>query len=675
MANLIRRATGTLLSALAGASALAQQTPPQQVQQPEPVLNTVTVTSSPLGGNEAGQILTPAKVLSGPELRNRLGISLGETLSHELGVSASGFGTGASRPIIRGLEGPRVKILENGMSVSDVSTLSNDHAVATESSTARQIEILRGPAALLYGSGAVGGLVNVVNERIPQTLAPKPAGEAELRLGTVDRERSVSLSGDASSGSLGLHLDTSGRITDDYRIPGFAGLNDPDSPQGRLPSSATRSHSLGFGVSRIGDWGYAGVSVDTRDNRYGIPTEERSFIDLKQTRFSAEGSILHPMAGIESLKFKLGASDYGHTEKLQDGTPATEFTNRAIEGRAELAHAPIMGWRGTIGLQTESSRFAALSAETGRANTVPATRSSSLAAFVVEERDLGPVRANAGLRVEAVNRRPKDGAQPERSFTLTSTSAGAQWQFVPGYAAGATLSFAQRAPAIEELYSAGPHESTATFDIGDPGLRKETSRNLELSLQKTQGKLRWKVNAFENRIRDFVYGRADGETVDESGASDPTGEFSRRFWSQANATIRGAEAEISWNLTGEGVSLRAFSDTSRGRLDDGSNLPLQPASRFGLESGYRSGAWRGGVSAIRANAQNRLAPTDTVATPAYTLVDANLAYTLKTASAEWTLFAIAKNILNEEVRYSTSLLRTVAPQPGRNLIVGVRTTF
>ncbi|NEX61342.1 TonB-dependent receptor [Noviherbaspirillum galbum] len=670
MAMYRRRAASAVISALASLPALAQQT-----QQPEPAMSTVTVTSSALGGGEAGQILSPAKVLAGPELRNKQGVSLGDTLSHELGVSASGFGAGASRPIIRGLEGPRIKVLENGMSVADVSTLSNDHAVATESSTARQIEILRGPAALLYGSGAIGGLVNVVNERIPQELATQPSGEAELRLGSADRERGLSLSGDAAAGSLGLHVDGSARTTGDYAIPGLAAPNDPAGPRDRLPSSATRASTLGFGMSRIGDWGYAGVSVDTRNSRYGIPTAERSFIDQQQTRFNVEGMVLRPADGIESMRFKLGASDYRHTEKLQDGTPATDFSNRSNEARLELAHAPLGGWRGTVGVQAETSRFSALSAETGRADTVPATRSDSAAAFAVEEREFGPVRANAGLRLESVSRRPDQGMQPDRRFNLASASAGALWHFVPGYAAGATISLAQRAPSIEELYSEGPHESTATFDIGNADLRKETSRNLELSLQKTSGKLRWKANLFENRIRHFIFGRMDGTMVGETGAADAAGGFMRRVWSQGDATIRGAEAEVGWNQTGSGWSLRAFGDVSRGRLDDGSNLPLQPAARIGVETGYRAGPLRSGASLTRALAQDRLAPFESFATPAYTLLDANVSYTWKTARAEWTGFAIGKNLLNQDVRLSTSLLRAVAPQPGRDLIVGVRTTF
>lgn len=645
-------------------------------QAEENALPAVVVTATPFNTGEDMQILAPAKVLAGNELRDKLGISLGDTLSQELGVSASSFGAGASRPIIRGMEGPRVKILQNGMSAADVSSLSNDHAAAVDTATARQIEILRGPAALLYGSGAIGGLVNVVNERIPTLLLPKPTGEAELRFSSVDQGKSLSLAADGATGSIGLHADATLRETDDYRIPGYAASNDTSSAHGRLPSSFTRQHNLGLGASHIDRWGHLGASVGILNDRYGIPTGERSFIDLSKTRYDIDGLINQPLDGFASFKFKLGVTDYEHTEKEADGTPATDFANRATETRWELAHLPVAGWRGTFGLHTEHNRYSALAADTGAADTVPVTRSTSLAAFLVEERDFGPVRANAGVRIESVKRRPDAGAgAPERNFDLGSYSAGGLWQFMPGYGLGATLSVAQRAPTTEELYSNGPHESTATFDIGNPAQRKETSRNIEISLQKTDGMVRWKTNLFQNRVDNFIYGSVDGTTVDETGAVVADGEFRQRFWSQANATIRGAEAEISYNLRGEGLSLRGFADTSRGTLDGIGNLPLQPATRYGADIGYRQGAWRTGATLLRAQQQDRLATFETSATPAYTRLDASLSYTQRHGNNRLTWFAMARNLLNEEIRMSTSVLKDVAPQPGRNLIVGARLQF
>jgi iron complex outermembrane receptor protein len=662
---------------MAGAvlSALASLSHPSFAQTEEKTLPQVVVTAAPFSGNENAQILAPAKVLASDELRNKLGSSLGETLSTELGVSASSFGAGASRPVIRGLEGPRIKILQNGMTVSDVSSVSNDHAVATEAATARQIEILRGPAALLYGSGAIGGLVNIVNDRIPTELVPRPTGEAELRFGSADREKSASFSVDGASGAIGLHVDGSARNTDDYRIPGFAVLDDSASASGRLPSSFTHARNFGVGAAHVASWGHIGASVENRNDRYGIPTEEQAFIDLSQTRVDLDALIRQPLEAAESLRFKIGSTDYKHTEKEQDGTPAADFSNDAIETRWELRHRPIAGWRGMLGMQSEHSKFSALSAATGRPDTVPVTKSRSLAAFLVEERDFGPLRASAGLRLESVKRDPDATDTPDRRFDLTSYSIGGAWNFMRGYSLGATVSLAQRAPTTEELYSNGPHEATATFDIGDAALQKERSRNLELALQKTEGLVRWKANLFENRVKNYVFGRMDGTTVDEDRNEDPAGEFARRFWSQGKATIRGAEAEWSYNLRGEGPSLRVFADTSRGTLENAGNLPLQPATRFGLDTGYRRGPIRGGVAIVRARSQDRLAAFETTATPGYTRVDASLSYTVRSAYTHWTWFLLAKNLLDEDIRLSTSVLRDVAPQPGRNVIIGVRTRF
>lgn len=653
-----------VLSALASMSATAQTA--------SPPLQEIVVTASPFATDENTQILTPAKVLAGDELRNKLGNSLGDTLSQELGVSASSFGAGASRPIIRGLEGPRVMILQNGMPVSDVSTVSNDHAVATEAATARQIEILRGPAALLYGSGAIGGLVNVVNDRIPTMLLPKPTGQVEARYGTVDGQKNTSFMVDGAAGSIGLHLDGNYRDTDNYKIPGSARLNDPSSASGRLPNSFTHESSIGAGGSYIADWGHIGASVSTLDDHYGIPTAEKSFIDLHQTRYDIDSLVKAPFAGFESFKFKLGYTDYSHIEKQQDGTPNTIFSNRAVQTRWELAHQPLAGWRGNFGVQTEQSNYSALSATDGSAALTPATKSTSMAGFLVEERNFGPVLVSAGVRMESVKRRPQ-GLQ-DRDFNLFSWSAGGLWTFMPGYGLGATYSIAQRAPTVEELYSNGAHESTSTYDIGDGNLQKETSHNIELTLQKTEGLIRWKANLFQNQVKNFIFGRTNGQ-VDGSGVADPSGEFTQRFWSQGDATIHGAEAELSYNLGGEGFSVRGFADTSRGKLDNQGNLPLQPATRYGVDVGYRQGPWASGVKVLRAQTQDRLASFETTPTPSYTQLDANLSYTQRVNAVRVTWFALLKNALNQDIRLSTSVLKDSVPQAGRNLIVGVRTEF
>jgi len=636
----------------------------------------VTVSANPLGKDETMQILSPTKVLSGTELRSKIGSSLGETLGSELGVSASGFGAGASRPIIRGLEGPRVKILQNGMTVADVSGLSNDHAVASETASSQQIEILRGPAALLYGSGAIGGLVNVVDGRIPTSISKQLNGEAEIKYASANSEKSASFFLDGSVNDIALHFDGNHRNTDDYKIPGYADVYARTDIKDRLPSSFTHERSLGFGASLIQSWGHVGASIQDMVDRYGIPTDERSFIDLQQTRYDIDAAVYRPFLIFDAFKFKLGATDYAHTEKMPDGTPATNFKNRTLETRATLSHANWRGWEGSVGIQTENTNFSALAASTGRADTVPTTRSTSNAIFIVEQKNFGPVIASGGVRFESVERQPEAQFQlPQRKFNLQSFSLGAMLPLGNGFALISSLSTAQRAPTTEELYSNGPHESTKTFDIGYQNLKTENSRNLELAVQKNSGLWHGKVNLFINKVGNYVYGEIDGLQVNEDGEHDVDGEFTQRFWKQAAATIRGGEAELAYNQLGEGFSFRTFADTSRGNLDQRGILPLQPANRVGVDFGYRHDGWRNTVSILHAQRQDRLAASESFVTPSFTKVDVNVTYTHPYMNAQLTWFAQVKNLLNQDIRLATSVLKESVPQAMRGVIVGVRASF
>ena len=654
--------------AIAGISVTAHS------QEQTKSLAPVIVTADPFGANENAMILAPAKVLSGNELRNKLGSSLGDTLGNELGVNASGFSTGASRPIIRGLEGPRVKILQNGMSTGDLSAISNDHAVGSGMMSATQIEILRGPAALLYGSGAIGGLVNIVNGRIPTVLEPRATGEAELRYSTVDQGTGLSFSADRSAGNIGLHVDGNVMNAGDYRIPGNSWSSSvtegENNDTGRLGFSRNRENNIAVGGSLIKDWGHIGASLSQLGKVYGIHgRDELSKIDLAQTRFDVDSLIKSPFEGFDSLRVKLGQTDYRHTE-LTDGTdPHVRFSNKAFESRWELSHLPIAGWRGKFGLQTEQSTVQALNLEGGNP-TVPRTRSQSTAGFIVEERDFGDLRINVGGRIESVSRSPL--AATKRSFNLGSYSAGALWAFMPGYGIGATASVAQRAPTAEELYSDGAHHPTETYDDGNPNLKKETSKNIDLSLQKTTQALRWKANVFQNKVKNFVYGSLSelAPAVDEMSVI--------RSFSQADATLRGVEAELSYNYYDPGWFGRLFADTSRGTLDNLGNLPLQPTTRTGLSFGYQDSQWRSSLSVLNASAHNRIASSSISAettTPAYTRVDASVNYVQRYGTTDVTWFLLARNLLNEEIRLSISLLKDYVPQPGRNIVVGLRTRF
>ncbi len=665
-------------SALASA-VLCALTAAAHAQETAKTLAPVVVTADPFGASEGGTILTPARVLAGDQLRDKLGGSLGETLMGEPGVNASGFSAGASRPIIRGLDGPRIKILQNGMGSGDLSAISNDHAVGASSLVAQQIEILRGPATLLYGSGAIGGAVNIVNGRIPTQLEPQPTGEAELRAGSVDGSSLFAFSTDRAAGKIGLHVDGSVLRAGDYRIPGNSAA-DGSGDTGKLSFSGNREDSLGVGASLVESWGHVGASIGQTERLYGIHgRDENAKIDLAQFRFDVDSLVKSPLPGFDSLRIKLGHNDYQHTELEDVRDPHVRFSNRSFESRWELSHLPLAGWRGKLGVQTDNATVKALNVEDPSvAPTVPRTRSSSLAAFAVEEKDFGDVRVSAGMRIEQSERRPE--SDRARDFALASGSLGALWTFMPGYAVGATGSIAQRAPTAEELYSGGMHHPTETFDKGDARLRKETSNNIELSLQKTTERLRWKANLFQNKVKDFIYGALGGEVCEATGLTgDGVCDTVReRSFRQADATLHGYEAELSYNLYEHGWYGRLFTDSSRGRLDGIGNLPLQPATRTGATIGYQDAVWRSSLSVLHASAQNRIASpdiSDETVTRGYTRVDASISRVQRFGTTDLTWFLLARNLLNEEIRLSTSLLKDYVPQAGRNLMIGVRARF
>lgn len=657
-----------------------------------PTLATVTVDAAPDSPQAEAPLLRPDKVLSGDELQDKMGGSLGDTLSHELGVSASAFGAAASRPIIRGQEGPRVQILENGMGVADVSSISNDHAVASEFTNASRIEILRGPAALLYGSGASGGLVNIVNDKIATELPDALSAIVDSRYSSADNGRQAGVQLDAPSGPLAVHLDASIRNADNYTIPGYREQGGPTAnwplfgnttQSGTLPQSFSDRASAGLGVSYIRDDGYTGVSVEQIHHKYGIPSFDGSQIDQTQNRLDVQHYTRAPLPGFDSLKFKLAYTDYQHQEQTVDGSPATQFYNRSVDARIDLAHPAWAGWHGTVGAQAGESHFSATDlTNPGHAAIIPPTDSRTAALFAVESRSWGPLTWDWGTRFDNVARTP-DGSVPytdtasfttpgapqaqNRSFDLWSWSTGLLWAFDREHSAGLTYAVAQRAPATEELYSFGAHDATVTFDVGNSNLQAETAHNLELSVQRTAGLVQWRANVFENQVSNYIYGTYPG-TVDAT-----TGYQVRQFV-QADATLRGAEAELTYNWHQPGYSSRLFFDTARGTLDAGGNLPLQAATRLGVEGAYAHGAWRSSLSVTHALQQTQLASFETDPTPEYTQVDAAWSLRDRFMGQEVTWYLQGRNLLNEDIRYSTTVeaLRLYAPQMGRSLILGAR---
>ena len=678
-----------LVSGLIGTTAFAQSQPSLEI----------TAT----GSQEAVQsILTPTKVLQGDELLNKLGSTLGATLANELGVSATGYGAGSSRPVIRCLEGSRVQILQNGLSVGDVSNISQDHAVGNNMQNAHQVEILRGAAALLYGSGSSGGLVNVVNDRILTNLPDRPTGAINTSYETVNNGRAGSLEVDGAIGSVAIHVDTAINNANNYRIPGSStqsqgepvggwtvplGGNGGNNYTGKLPNTFSNQNNLGVGVSYIGQSGYTGISVERLNNNYGIPTPEGGSINQSQNRYDLQHQTRDPFAGFSSFKFSAANSNYNHTEFNNVGEAASLWKNIANEARFELAHKPLLGWKGIFGAQVSTASLNATEVGTGSYAIVPPTKTNSNALFWIEEGRWNSLQGNLGLRYNNVAQKPNLGTElvsepvdtgvmptialQNRNFNLMSYSAGGLWNFMQGHGAGIAYTVSQRAHSAQELYSYGAHESTATFDIGNPNLNKETSHNLEFNIQRTSGLLRGKASVYANRFNNYIYGFYTGQSV--PGVED----FSVVVAQQAAATIKGIEGELTYNWREQGLGGRVFGDASQGSFDAGGNLPLQPAPRLGAEVAHQRNGWLTNATYIYSYQQNKLASWEQGPAPSYNLLNAGISYTERVRDVNWTVYLNLKNLLNEQIRYATTpmAVRLYAPQPGRSLMLGLRGTF
>lgn len=665
-------------------------------------LDTVVIQATPLRQLSEGTA-RPVEVLTGPALDDRRAATLGETVAGLPGVQSSYFGAGVGRPIIRGLEGPRVQVLSEGLSSQDVSTVSVDHAVTIEPFLADQVEVLKGPSTLLFGSGAIGGAVNVVDGRIHEQQLEGIGGRAELRGNTVADERAGMFRIDAGNGPWVFHADAWYRRTDDYRIPGEAerhdeehghafGHDDDDHGHdhgGRLENSATRNRGGAVALSRVGERGFLGVALSRFESRYGLPghghhhddghghdlpagirapgDEEEAHgavtLDMRQDRANLKAGLDAPFAGHEALRVRLSHSDYTHTE-FEGDEVGTVFGNQALEVRVELVHGEVGGWRGAYGVQAGRRDFEAV----GEEAFVPGSRGSDIGLFVVERREWDRFNLEVGGRLERNRISPDTDDHGSASFTGVSASAAAEWRFTDDLHLRLGLDRAQRAPSAEELFSEGEHVATQAIELGDAGLGKETANNIELGLHWHGERVDFRASVYRTRFDDFIFLADTGEEDDGLPV---------RQWSQADADFQGAEAEVKVTLA-ENASgrhqLRLLADTVRGELRDGDNLPRIAPGRWGIGYGWSRGAWRASASALRHRGQERVAAFET-ATPGHTLVDADLAWSFMAGDTELELFAQGRNLTDREARVHTSFLKDQAPLPGRSLAVGLRAFF
>ncbi|HEX8468240.1 MAG TPA: TonB-dependent receptor [Allosphingosinicella sp.] len=640
-------------------------------------------------------VLSGTSVVSGAELARELRPTIGETLARQPGVSATSFGPNASRPVLRGFQGERVRVLTDGIGSLDASNTSVDHAVAINPLTADRIEVLRGPSALLFGSAAIGGVVNVIDSRIPRRIPDEGAHVAAiLTYGSAADERSANATIDVPvSGKWVLHADGNYSKTDDLRIGGFvlsrdlraeaAASEDPEvralaDLKGRLPNTAAETSDVALGVAYVhGDTNF-GISVNRYDSLYGVPVRfslepgveaEAPRIDVRQNRADARAEIDTGAGFVDSVRFRAGYSDYRHDELEETGDIGTTFLTKGMEGRLEVVQSKRGGWGGGFGMQYFRRHLDVI----GEEKFLPENRTSQFGLFTLQTYEKGPLSAEAGARFERQTVSAEadlDLGNPamKRSFDALSGSLGASYEIAKGVRFGLNGSHSQRAPSAEELFANGPHAGTQSFEIGDPDLGKEKSWGLEATFSAQGDGYSLSASLFKSWFDDYIFERRTGGFVEEL----PVFRIA-----QADARYSGIELEGSARLarTG-GVTFNAdmVADYVRATVEGAGPAPRIPPLRLmgGIEA--QADRVQGRIEVEWTAKQDRLAALETE-TRGFTLVNASVQFKPLRNNKNTSITLAANNIFDVDARRHASFLKDVAPLAGRDFRLTARLNF
>jgi len=620
----------------------------------------VLIITAPLH-SKVSNTAHPVNVLAGDDLLYKQASTLGETLQQELGIHNMSFGSSVGQVVIRGQMGNRVQVLQNGLSSLDVSGISPDHANSTEAALAEQIEVIRGPASLLYGSGAIGGVVNVIDNRIPLSLVEKPSFTFEQRYDSAAQQWNSVLKQEGSYQKFAWHLDGFFRRNDDYSVPRST-LN----PLAKVSNTDAQSWSGTLGGSWIEDWGVIGFSVNHLDNNYGVPpVDETVRIDMQQTRYDLRAELYQPFSWIETLKLRFAYNDYQHTE-LEDGvTAGTQFDNQGMEGRIEAVHTALgMIDHGVLGFQAHSKEFIATGAEA----FLPPSSLQSYGVFLLEEINQGGFTYELGLRVEHQDIEVLGGVNTQH--TPVNASFSVLWGADEPVFLSLAFTHAQRAPDAQELFADGVHFASQSYELGAADLSVETSYNLELGFRTEFDWIRTELNVFHNWSKQYISQQRTGEVREGLAVYQAM---------QGDARFYGFEAQVTlpvWQEENHQFDLTLFGDYVRGELIGLGNVPRIPPLRYGFQLDYSGyDVFTADLRLTRAENQAYAGEFDTE-TSGYLLLDAKVAYKMN-AEEDYDLlvFIKANNLLNETIRNSSSFLKDIAPEKGRGVELGIRVGF
>ncbi|WP_334007187.1 zinc piracy TonB-dependent receptor ZnuD [Acinetobacter colistiniresistens] len=620
-------------------------------------------------------------------------VTIGDALSGEPGIYSNQFGAGSSRPVIRGQDGPRVKVLQNSSENIDVSTLSPDHAVTVDPALAKQVEVIRGPSTLLFGAGTVGGLVNVTDSKIPtQMPANGYEGNVGLRYNTGSDEKLATAGVTVALGDqVALRVEGLNREANDYIAPGYFHEGEKER---RVGNTFAKGETVNVGLSWIYDRGFTGISYSNRQDKYGLPGHSHEYeschlhglslhcgehdhddgddhdhdhdhaheagpwIDLKSERYDVRTELNDPFAGFKKLRAQASYTDYKHDE-IEEGTIATRFKNKGYDGRLELVHNPLGPWEGVIGTQYGQQKLEL----TGEEAFLAPNTTKKWSVFALEHAQFNDVHVEVAARADQQKIDIDDSLKKDFSGSAFSVSGAANWEFAPNYKLSLVTSHQERLPLAQELYANGGHFATNTYELGDDQLKKEKSNNVELGFHYDDNKFDYHVHVYHNWFDDYIY----AQTLDRYK------DFRLVKYTQDQARFYGAEAEAGYQISSM-YKVGVFGDYVRGKIDN-ENAPRVPAGRLGTKVNADFGdGFSGSAEYYHVFQQDKIAAYETD-TQSYNMVNLGVAYTGKYSNVgDYRVFLNANNLLDDQVYQHASFLSTI-PQVGRNFTVGVNFNF
>ena len=679
------------LSILAVASSATFAEEQAKVQQ----LATIEIKAHPLERN-AADFAVADHVIEQKDLAER-SATLGDALSGEVGVHTNQFGAGSSRPVIRGQDGARVKVLQNASENIDVSTLSPDHAVTVDPLLAKKIEVIQGPSTLLYGAGTVGGLVNVTDSKIP-TQMPENGyeGNVGLRYNTGSDEKLASAGVTVGLGDqVALRVEGLKREANDYIAPDYFHEGEKER---RVDNTFAKGETVNVGLSWIYDRGFTGISYSNRQDQYGLPGHSHEYescdahlsgrphlhcgdhdpddghdhdheehehahdagpwIDLKSQRYDVRTELDNPFAGFKTLRAQASYTDYQHDE-IEEESIATRFKNKGYDGRLELVHNPLGAWEGVIGTQYGQQKLKL----TGEEAFLAPNTTKKWSVFALEHAQFNDVHVELAARAEQQKINIDDATKKDFDGSAFSVSGAANWEFAPNYKLSFVTSHQERLPLAQELYANGGHFATNTYELGNDQLKKEQSNNVELGFHYDDNKFDYHVHVYHNWFDDYIYAQTLGHYKD----------FRLVQYAQDKAKFYGAEAEVGYQLSSI-YKLSAFGDYVRGKIDN-ENAPRVPAGRLGTKvNADFDDHWSGSAEYYHVFQQDKIAAYETD-TQSYNMLNLGVAYSGNYGNVgDYRVFLNANNLLDDQVYQHASFLSTI-PQVGRNFSVGVNFSF